>query len=356
MSNALYRIAIVGASSLAGKELADELGESLLATSSVTLLDDEDGTDAVAGQVASVGDEATVIQTIDESSFDRMDFVFFAGSQDATRKHWNAARLAGASLVDITGALEGEPGVEVRGPYVRASLGLKASPGHQDFATVAVVAAAPAALMLALVGERLKAKLPLTSISATIVEPASQHGREAMDELHQQTVNLLSFQNLPRDQYDAQVAFNVLPTLGDSAKVCFAGSAARIARHYAYVAPELPPLEAQVVHGPVFHGYVASVLVELEREAAVETVEAALEGEGIDVVAEESDPPSNLSAAGQEDIMVLVRSSRPDAVASKAMGRRFWLWLAADNLKLGAINAIACANDLKRVRPRGKVQ
>jgi aspartate-semialdehyde dehydrogenase len=356
MSDGLYRIAIVGASSLAGKELADELGDSLLAASDVRLLDDEEVASESAGQVSSVGDEAAVIQTIDESSFERMDFVVFAGSRDATRKHWGAARMAGASIVDLTGALEGEPGVEVRAPFVRAALGIKAAPGHQDFATVAVVAAAPAAVMLALVGERIKAKLPLKSMAATIVEPASEHGREAMDELHQQTVNLLSFQNLPREQYDAQVAFNVVPALGEAARVDLAASAGRIARHYGLVGPDLPPLEAQVVHGPVFHGYVASVLVELERESAVEAVEAALEGEGIDVVAEESDPPSNLSAAGQEDIMVLVRASIPSAAASKGAGRRFWLWLAADNLKLSALNAIACANDLKRVRPRGSVQ
>ena len=356
MADGLYRIAIVGASSLAGKELADELGESLLAASDVTLLDDEEVAGEVAGQVSSVGDEAAVIQTIDESSFERMDFVFFAGSQAATRKHWDAARVAGASLVDMTGALEGEPGVEVRAPFVRAAMGLKALPGLQDFATVAVVASASASVMLALVAERLKAKLPLTSVAATIIEPASEHGREAMDELHQQTVNLLSFQNLPRDQYDAQVAFNVLPTLGEAAKVNLSASAGTIARHYALAVPELPALEVQVVHGPVFHGYVASVLVEFATEMSVAAVEAALEGEGIDVVAEESDPPSNLSAAGQEDIMVLVRASIPSAAANKGGGRRFWLWLAADNLKLGALNAIACANDLKRVRPRGKVQ
>jgi aspartate-semialdehyde dehydrogenase len=356
MSNGLYRIAIVGASSLAGKELADELGDSLLAASDVTLLDDEEVAAESAGQLASVGDEAAVIQTIDATSFERMDFVFFAGTPDATRKHWGAARMSGASIVDLTGALEGEPGVEVRAPFVRASLGRKAAPGHQDFATVAVVAAAPAAVMLALAGERLKAKLPLKMMSATIVEPASEHGREAMDELHQQTVNLLSFQNLPREQYDAQVAFNMLPTLGESAKVSLAQSAGRIARHFELIGPELPPLEVQVVHGPVFHGYVASVLVELGLDVPLEAVEAALEGEGIDVVAEESDPPSNLSAAGQEDIMVMVRASVPGAAAAKVAGRRFWLWIAADNLKLGALNAIACANDLKRVRPRGSVQ
>ncbi len=352
MSDGLYRIAIVGASSLAGKELADELAESLLAASDVTLLDDEE----VAGQVAAVGDEPTVIHSIKPESFDRMDFVFFCGLAETTRKHWEAARLAGASIVDMTYALEDEAGVRVRAPYVRAALGLQRDSGHQDFSTVAVVAAVPAAVMLCLVASRVAAKLPLRSLAATLFEPASEHGREAMDELHQQTVNLLSFQSLPREQYDAQVAFNVLPTLGDLARVDLAGAGTRLARHYWLIANALPALDVQVVQGPVFHGYVASVLVELEREVSVETLEMALTGEGIDVVSEDSDPPSNLSAAGQEDIMVLVRSARPDGRAGMQVGQRFWLWLAADNLKLGALNAIACANDLKRVRPRGSVQ
>ena len=351
MTEGLYRLAIVGASSLAGKELADEISESLLAASDVTLLDDEE----VTGVVAAVGDEIAVIQPIDAASFERMDFVFFAGDPETTRKHWAAAKLAGASIVDMTYALEGELGVAVRAPFVKAAMGVKAAAGRPlDFATVAVVAAAPASVMLALVAERLQAKLKVRNLAATIFEPASEHGREAMDELHQQTVNLLSFQNLPKEQYDAQVAFNVLPSLGEASKVDLGETAARIVRHFAVVSGEGVALEIQVVHGPVFHGYVASVLVELEQDARVEDVERALEGEGIDVVAEESDPPSNLSAAGQEDIMVLVRAAKLGGELTA--GRRFWLWVAADNLKLGALNAIACANELKRLRPRGSVQ
>jgi aspartate-semialdehyde dehydrogenase len=350
VAEGMYRIAIVGASSLAGKELADELGESLLAASDVTLLDDEE----VTGQIAAVGDEVAVIQTIGPTSFERMDFVFFTGDAETTRKHFAAARLSGASIVDMTYALEGEAGVEVRAPFVRAAMGRKPAGGHLDFAMVAVVSATPAAVMLALIAERIGSKRKLAHLAATIFEPASEHGREAMDELHQQTVNLLSFQSLPRDQYDAQVAFNVLPSLGEAAKVDLGASAQRIVRHYGLVAQGLPALEAQVVHGPVFHGYVASVLLELEQDASVPDVEAALAGEGIDVVAEESDPPSNLSAAGQEDVMVLVRSAASGA--GYGLGRRFWLWTAADNLKLGALNAIACANELKRLRPRGTVQ
>ena len=43
-----------------------------------------------------------------------------------------------------------------------------------------------------------------------------------MDELHQQTISLLSFQSIPKETYDAQVAFNLLPVLGEAAKVAWA--------------------------------------------------------------------------------------------------------------------------------------
>jgi aspartate-semialdehyde dehydrogenase len=355
MTNRTYRIGIVGASSLAGKELSDELGESLLAASDVVLLDDEDA----AGQVTAAGDEVSFIQRLDASSFERMDFVFFAGGAAVTKKHWQDARRAGASIVDLTYALDGETDVLVRSPWVAEVLAevlAEKTPrdaAEPDLKTPAVVAAHPAAVMLALVAGKLQGRLPLTSVAATVMEPASEYGRAAMDELHQQTVNLLSFQTLPRDQYDAQVSFNLLPVLGEAAKVKLAETEARIRRHYKGLAgATLPALGLQIVQAPVFHGYVVSMLVELAGTVTVEQVEAALEGEHVDVVSEESDPPSNLSAAGQEDIMVRVSKDSEDGGQST----RFWLWLAADNLKLAALNAIACATELRRLRPLGKVQ
>jgi aspartate-semialdehyde dehydrogenase len=355
MADGMYRIGIVGASSLKGRELADELEDSLLAASDFVLFDDEETT----GQVTAVGDEPTFIRQVEPGSFDRMDFVFFAGKPEDTVEHWQAARRAVASIVDMSYALERERGVLVRGPLIGlgGATPVKRDPGQPNvqpnLETAAVVAAHPAAVMLALVTGRVEAAMEVESVAATVVEPASEHGREAMDELHQQTVNLLSFQNLPRDQYDAQVAFNLLPSLGSSSKVKLAETEERIGRHYSQIGlGRLPPLDLELVQAPVFHGYVASVMLELAEETTADKVEAALAGESIDVVSEDSDPPSNLSAAGQEDIMVRVRGTGEPG----ALSRRFWLWLAADNLKLGALNAIACANELKRLRPRGKVQ
>jgi aspartate-semialdehyde dehydrogenase len=345
MANQMYRIGIVGATSLAGKELSEEVSASLLAASDLVLLDQEEA----AGQMTATGDEAAFIQRLEASSFDRMDFVFFAGTDAETKKYWQDARRGGASIVDLTYALDGEKDVLVRAPWVAEVLAEKASHNSPHLNTPAVVAAHPVAVMLALVA----AKLAPTSIAATVMEPASEYGRAAMDELHQQTVNLLSFQTLPRDQYDAQVSFNLLPELGEAAKVKLGSTERRIRRHYADISSgQLPELALQMVQAPVFHGYVLSILIELGKAATVLEVEAALAGEHLDLVTGESDPPSNLSATGQGDIMVRVKK---DSGAGET-GTRFWIWLAADNLKLAALNAIACATELRRLRPLGKVQ
>ncbi|MEI9979155.1 MAG: Asd/ArgC dimerization domain-containing protein [Edaphobacter sp.] len=347
MANDMYRIGVVGASSLAGKELSEELASSSLAAADIVLLDVEDA----VGQIATAADEVSFIQRLEPSSFERMDFVFFAGDRATTKRHWQDARRAGASIVDLTYALEAEKGVLVLAPWAAEVLGEKAA-ALPDLSTPAVVAAHPIALMLALISGRLKAKLALKSVAATVIEPASEYGRAAMDELHQQTVNLLSFQTLPQEQYDAQVAFNVLPALGEAAKVGLRATDERIRRHYAVLGDRvLPALALQVVQAPVFHGYVLSMLIEIGSAATVNQVETALAGDHIDLVSGESDPPSNLSAVGLQEIMVRVRQDSDDGA-----GTRFWIWMAADNLKLAALNAIACATELRRLRPSGKVQ
>src|SRR3954452_22433630 len=268
MTSRQYWIGIVGASSLAGKELSDELSESSLASAHVVLLDDEE---EAAGQITAAGEEVALIQKIDAESFERMDFVFFAGDADVTKRHWQEARKAGASIVDLTYALEEERDVLVLSPWVTEAMGDKVRGAKDpDLKTPAVVPAHPVVVMLGLAASRLSSQMKLGGIAATVMEPASQHGRAAMDEMHQQTVSLLSFQSLPREQYDAQVSFNLLPSLGDSSKVELAASERRIRKQYAEIADGiLPRLTLQMVQAPVFHAYVVSVLVDLVEPATV---------------------------------------------------------------------------------------
>jgi aspartate-semialdehyde dehydrogenase len=347
----VYKIAIAGASSLLGRELKDALTESPLAAADVLLLDD----DQVRGQLDQVGDEVTFVHAIDPESFERVDFTFFCGTEDLTRKHWREALRSGSTVLDLSGALDREPGVLVRAPWL-GSGGVGPVESTADLFTPAVVPAHPAALALALLLERLQQAAPVRFAAATVLEPASEFGRAAMDELHQQTVSLLSFQNMPRAIYDAQAAYNLLAGLGESAKINLNAEEARIRRHYEALGDgRWPALALQVIHAPVFHGHAFSIAVELERAVDISAIEEALGGEHVDLVLEDTDSPSNLAATGQNDVLVRLR---PETAGNRNPNQtaRLWLWAASDNLRLNAQNAVECALDLRRLRPAGTVQ
>lgn len=341
----MFKIAIAGASSLLGREVKDALSDSPLAAANFALLDEED----TQGQLDQVGDEVTFIQTIGEDAFERADFTFFCGSEDLTRRYWRQALRSGSSVLDLSGALDQESGVLVRAPW----LGTEEEPA--DLFTPAVVPAHPAAIALTLLVERLRAAVPVRSVAATLLVPASEFGKGAMDELHQQTVSLLSFQSLPRAEYDAQAAYNLLCGMGESAKVDLNAVAARVRRHYdALTGNRGLPLALQVIHAPAFHGHTFSTLIELERPLEIAAMEEALNGEHVDLVMEDTDSPSNLAATGQNDLLLRLRAE-PEA-GNRVAATRFWLWGASDNLRLAAQNAVECALDLRKIRPQGTVQ
>ena len=341
----LFKIAIAGASSLLGRELKDVLSESPLAGASFALLDEEDA----QGQLDQVGDEATFIQAISSEAFNRADFTFFCGSENLTHRYWRQALHAGSTVLDLSGALDQESGVLVRAPW----LGTEES--GVDLFTPAIVPAHPAVITLALLLGRLQQAAPVRFAAVTVLLAASEFGRAAMDELHQQTVSLLSFQSMPRAVYDAQAAYNLLGGLGESAKVNLSAVESRIRRQFrAVTAGRGPELALQVVHAPVFHGHDFSIAVELERAVELAALEEALGGEHVDLVLEDTDSPSNLAATGQNEILVRIRPEK----ASRGLGSasRAWLWAAIDNLRLSARNAVECALELRGLRPQGAVQ
>jgi len=344
-----YRIAIVGAASIRGKQLNEALSESSFASAEFALMDDQQA----LGQLEAVGDEVTFIQPITAESFAHIDFTFFAGSAELTRRHWQAAQRAGSSIIDLSGALEGEAGVLVCAPWLQEAMGEAGVAGAPNLHTPAVVSAHPAALALALLLERLQRAGAIRQVSATIMEPASEYGKAALDELHQQTVTLLSFQSIPLEIYDVQVAFNTVAAFGEAAKVSLAESEARIRRHYALLSGgRLPQLSLQLIHVPVFHGHTFSIAVEYERQVTLEETEATLSAPHVEVILGDADAPGNLNSIGDQDISVRVRFDEE----SVSQSRRLWLWASADNLELSALNAVECAQELRKLRPQGKVQ
>ena len=339
----LYRTAIVGAASLKGKEVAELLNDRNFPAADVRLLDDDES----LGQLEAMGDEISFIQRVRAEQFEHVDFTFFASDQESTRRSWKDAREAGSAIIDLSSVLEDQPGATVRSLWIERERGQVAPP---DLQPGPCVTAHPLAVTLALLLLRARKAGAITRVVATVFEPASEHGQRGMDELHQQTVNLLSFQPLPKDVFDAQVAFNLIARYGQKSQPALDSVEGRVLRHYRKIAgPDAPQPSLLLLQAPIFHGHALAIFVEMESTANMEALTGELGGDHVSIVSGQEDPPSNVSSAGQGNIQVFLK---PDAVQSNGV----WIWAAADNLRISALTAVECAESMMATRPTGKIQ
>ena len=339
----LYRLAIVGAGTLKGKEVAEVLGDRNFPSLDIKLLDDNDS----LGKLEAVGDEVSFIQSVRAEQFEKVDFTFFACDPECTRQNWKKAQAAGSAIVDLSYALEDEPDADVKSPWIQRQLGQTLTPELQPGPAVV---AHPAAVVLALLLLRVQKAGVLKRVVATVFEPASERGQKGMDELHEQTVNLLSFQPLPKKVFDTQVAFNMVARYGEQSVPALSTVERRVLKHYRRIAgKDSPPLSLLVVQAPIFHGHAFTLHIEMEKSVEIDAIFKALAGDHVTVTGLAEESPSNVNAAGQGDILV---SISPDA--NHANG--FWLWVASDNLRITATTAVECAENMVATRPRGKIQ
>jgi aspartate-semialdehyde dehydrogenase len=249
--------------------------------------------------------------------------------------------------VDLSGVLEDLPGATVRSLWIERERGQVATPQLQPGPCVT---AHPAAVTLALLLLRARKAGGIRRVAATVFEPASEHGQRGMDELHQQTVNLLSFQPLPKDVFDVQVAFNMVQRYGQKSQPPLDSVEAKLLRHYRKIAgDDSPQPSILLVQAPIFHGHAMAVFLEMDQAVDVAELTRAVTGDHVTIPDADEDGPSNVSSAGQANIQLSVKldPTQPNGV---------WLWAAADNLRISAVTAVECAESMTAARPTGKIQ
>jgi aspartate-semialdehyde dehydrogenase len=325
------RIIIAGASSLLGAELKSLLEESRFADADLRLLDE----DVAAGLVTEAAGEPTIVQPVEEGSFDRARIVFFTGSPDFTRANFIAARHAGAKIIDLSGGELEQRNVAAWFPKLDWLLAREfpKDPGAYEVPSAGGTAASALTLALQHVG--------LRSLSMVVFLAVSEAGRAGVEELETQTGQLLSFQGVGQPVFDAQVAFNMLDRYGSASRIRLAAARNRIRREvHASVAERAPLPAIQVLHAPVFYGTTFTACAHLDPHATAERIAETLQQAGFVITADKAPGPSNVGAAGEKSILL----GRPDP--DPAHPGIWWFWGAADNIRLPAANAVKLAEML----------
>jgi aspartate-semialdehyde dehydrogenase len=282
---------------------------------------------STAEQLESEGEDPVTMVPLEAASFDGAAVAFLAGSNASSRR---ALKIASKNtvLVDLTSALEEQPNARLRAPFAeKAPL--------KNLGAVQVIAH-PASIAIAMFLTRVSECAPVRRSIIHVFEPASERGQKGLDELQQQNVAVLSFQKLKMDVFDTQLAFAMLARYGEEAEEPLEGIELRVEKHLASLLAAwdgIPMPSVRVIQAPVFHGHSFSAWVEFDENPGVEALKQALDGNGIDVRPDE--PPSNIGVAGQNGLSVGAISVDPN------QARACWFWMAADNFRLSAENAVA---------------
>jgi len=327
------RIVIAGASSLLGVELKSLLEESRFAGWDLRLVDEG----VAAGTLTEAGGEPAVIQPVEEGSFDHARLIFFTGSPEFSKANLKAAVHTQASVIDLTGAaLEDADDTPVIAWFPKLDwLRGQVSPvDGKLFGVPSAAATATSALALAL------SKLGLLHLVVVHMHPVSEAGRAGIEELETQTGQLLSFQAAGQSVFNAQVAFNMLNRFGAGSRHKLRSIVERIRGEVrACVSKKVALPALQVLHAPVFYGATFSACATVDVLNGQSIAEVCREAEFV-IASEDDGGPSNVSVAGEKSIVLAQPEHDPSRPGT------WWIWGAADNIRLPAWNAVKLAEKL----------
>lgn len=330
------RVAIAGATSLRGKDLKYWLEEGGFPAGEIRLVDEE----LASGTLTEVAGEPAIVQAVNESSFEGLRFVFFAGSPAFAAKYGPAADRAGASVIDMTGGQWAGPRARPWIPRLDALIPPPAPSGlpNDDYPTW-LSPSTPAILACSLAAAF--AEFLPTRLAIVFFQPVSERGDEGITELEGQTIKLLSFQPIPQEVFDTQVAFNLAARWGAESKGRLSDVRVAIEREIQrYLGDRIPLPAVMLVQAPVFYGHAFAAWVEFNNTISEEALITKLKSAGFKVAPPDEASPSNLTAAGESQPIVAL----PERDGNVAQG--YWFWGAADNFRLASVNAAQIAERL----------
>ena len=330
-------VSVVGATGNIGRELLTVLAGRGFEPHQIRAL----GRSDAVGTEISFGED-DVLAVHDLAGFDfAAGQIAFNALPSAEAKNWvGKAAASGCVVIDLSGVYALEPGVPLIVPEVNGER-LDASLKHNI-----VASPSPAAAMLALALAPLNDIIPITRVVTASYHSVSGQGRLAMDELFSQTRAIFVNDAIKQEQFPKQIAFNVIPHIGNFMKDGTTEPEWRLAAETRKLIDPGIQLAASCVRVPVFVGIGQAVHVEFDGPIDVQQAREVMNAQtGLSVIDYRQDEGyvSPVEAAGEDHVYI----SRVREDSSVDHGLAFWC--VGDNLRKGsALNAVQIAETLIR--------
>jgi len=329
-----YNVAVVGATGLVGQEFLKIAAQRHFPIKGLRLL----ASHRSAGRKLTIGEWAIEVEEATPKSFQGIDLAFFSATTEVSRELIPAAVKAGAICIDDSSAWRMEADVPLVVPEVNAD-DLKE---HRGIISIPNCPTTPLCQTLWPVHK----VNPLKRIVVDTYQSVSGTGGAAVEELTEQTRQVMDGNSAQSHVYPHQIAFNLLPQVDVFLGSGYTKEEWKVINETRKIMhePELP-VSATCVRVPVYVGHSEAVHAEFSKAITPEDfTDIVHDAPGITV---QDEPSVNLyptpwSVAGRDD--TYVGRIRQDASVGQ-MGIAFWL--VSDNLRKGAaLNAIQIAEEL----------
>ncbi len=338
-----YKVAVVGATGNVGREMLDILDERGFPADEVVAL----ASRRSQGKEVSFGDRTLRVKSLENYDFSDVDICLMSAGGAVAREWAPKIAAAGAVVIDNSSAFRYESDVPLIVPEVNAD----AVSGFGKRRIIANPNCSTAQLVVALKPIHDAARIKRVVVAT--YQSVSGAGKEAMDELFNQTRAVFVSDPIETKKFTKRIAFNVIPHIDAFMED---GSTREEWKMVAETKKILDPkikLTATCVRVPVFIGHCEAVNLELERPLEADAAREMLrEAPGLLVVdkTEDGGYVTPVETAGED--ATYVSRIRNDPTVENGLS----LWVVADNLRKGAaLNAIQIAELLvnrKLIQPK----
>ena len=318
-----YRIAVAGATGNVGTEMLSILAERGFPADEVIPL----ASRRSVGRDVSFGDKTLKVQALDDFDFSGTDICLMSAGGDTAKKYAGKIAATGCVVIDNSSAFRYDSDVPLIVPEVNA----EAVAGFTKRRIIANPNCSTAQLVVAL-----KPLHDLATIKRVVVstyQSVSGSGKEAMDELFNQTRAVFVADPVEAKVYPKRIAFNVIPHIDVFMED---GSTKEEWKVMAETKKMLDPkikVTCTAVRVPVFVGHSEAVNIEFEREITADEARDALrEAPGCLVVdkREAGGYMTPYEATGED--ATYISRIREDPTLENGLS----IWVVSDNLRKGA--------------------
>ena len=329
----VYNVAVVGATGAVGEAMLSILEERHFPVGEVYALA---SSNSVGKRIAFKG-ESLKVQDLATFDFSKAQIGLFSPGAAISEIYAPIAAAAGCIVIDNTSQFRYDDDIPLIIPEVNPERII-------DYKKRGIIANPNCSTIQMLVALKpIYDAAGITRINVCTYQAVSGTGKEAIEELGKQTLNLLNLQAISPSVYPKQIAFNVLPQIDVFMDNGYTKEEMKMVwETQKILGDDSVKVNATAVRVPVFFGHSEAVHIETRTKISADAVKALLEkAPGITVLDVRKDggyPTAVTESSGNDD--VFVGRIREDISHPQGID----LWVVGDNVRKGAaLNSVQIA-------------